>query len=73
MLSIDNPESGESFCLGTLISVDIAGANGHGWSSILVKTGVFRGGTPSHTPTKITEDVEEAVTWAIERELSKGR
>ncbi|KAI0633736.1 HAD hydrolase [Trametes polyzona] len=55
----DNPES------------DIAGANGAGWPSILVKTGVYdpAQGEPTHKPTHIAEDVEEAVRWAIEREM----
>ena len=50
---------------------DIAGANGAGWPSILVKTGVYEEarGPPTHTPTYIAEDVEEAVRWAIEREM----
>ncbi|KAH9935561.1 HAD-like domain-containing protein [Fomitopsis serialis] len=58
----DNPES------------DIAGANAAGWSSVLVHTGVYdpQQGPPSHTPTHQASDVEEAVKWAIERELAKG-
>ncbi|KAI0708176.1 HAD hydrolase [Cerioporus squamosus] len=57
----DNPES------------DIAGANGAGWPSILVKTGVYEEarGPPTHTPTHIAEDVEEAVRWAIDREMKR--
>ncbi|KZT20001.1 HAD-superfamily hydrolase [Neolentinus lepideus HHB14362 ss-1] len=59
----DNPES------------DIAGANGAGWSSVLVRTGVYNPeqGPPTHTPTYIAEDVEEAVEWAIKREVERGR
>ncbi|KAH9858579.1 HAD-like domain-containing protein [Lenzites betulinus] len=55
----DNPES------------DIAGANGAGWPSILVRTGVYdpAHGEPTHKPTYIAEDVEEAVAWAIRREM----
>lgn len=55
----DNPES------------DIAGANAAGWKSILVHTGVYnpRQGPPKHKPTHEAEDVEEAVLWALEREL----
>lgn len=55
----DNPES------------DIAGANGHGWHSILVRTGVYRDeqGEPKHRPTIIRDDVEQGVRWAIEREV----
>ncbi|KAJ7350323.1 HAD hydrolase [Mycena albidolilacea] len=56
----DNPES------------DIAGANGAGWQSVLVKTGVYTGGQPTHQPTHYAQDVEEAVRWAIDREM-KGR
>ncbi|KAJ7078847.1 HAD-like domain-containing protein [Mycena belliarum] len=52
----DNPES------------DIAGANAASWKSVLVKTGVFSGGQPTHEPTYIAEDVEEAVSWAIAQE-----
>ncbi|CAE6493393.1 unnamed protein product [Rhizoctonia solani] len=59
----DNPES------------DIAGANGAGWGSILVHTGVYdptTGVPPTHTPTHQAKDVGEAVRWALDRELSKG-
>ncbi|EIW63437.1 HAD hydrolase, partial [Trametes versicolor FP-101664 SS1] len=58
----DNPES------------DIAGANGAGWRSILVKTGVYdpARGPPTHTPTHTAENVAEAVKWAIDRELARG-
>ncbi|KAJ6497823.1 HAD-like domain-containing protein [Mycena sanguinolenta] len=57
----DNPES------------DIAGANGAGWDSILVKTGVFTGGgqLPTHEPTHHADNVEEAVRWAIAREIKR--
>ncbi|GJE96802.1 HAD-superfamily hydrolase [Phanerochaete sordida] len=55
----DNPES------------DIAGANGAGWNSVLVQTGVYdpANGPPPHQPTHIASDVEEAVRYAIDREL----
>lgn len=52
-----------------LTRADIAGANGHGWKSILVKTGVYQTGEPQHRPSYIAENVEEAVEWAIEQEL----
>ncbi|KAM5543342.1 hypothetical protein V8D89_003216 [Ganoderma adspersum] len=57
----DNPES------------DIAGANAAGWPSVLVKTGVYEParGPPTHEPTYIAEDVEEAVRWAIDREMGR--
>ncbi|KAF8160899.1 HAD-like domain-containing protein [Crassisporium funariophilum] len=58
-LNADNPES------------DIAGANTAKWSSVLVNTGVFdpAQGPPTHPPTYHAENVEEAVKWAIEREM----
>ncbi|KAF9070858.1 HAD-like domain-containing protein [Rhodocollybia butyracea] len=58
----DNPES------------DIAGANGAGWDSVLVHTGVYNptsGIPPTHLPTHEAPDVEEAVRWAVEREMSR--
>ncbi|KAL4074323.1 HAD-like domain-containing protein [Scleroderma citrinum] len=55
----DNPES------------DIAGANAAGWKSVLVHTGVYNPqyGPPKHKPTHETQDVEQAVLWALEQEL----
>jgi HAD superfamily hydrolase (TIGR01456 family) len=55
----DNPES------------DIRGANsyrskhGSDWQSILVRTGVYRGGEPTWTPRVIVDDVKKAVEWAL--------
>lgn len=51
---------------------DIWGANNYGWNSVLVRTGVYPGGEPSHKPTFIADDVELAVQWAIENELAKA-
>jgi HAD-hyrolase-like len=57
-----------------LPSPDIAGANAAGWSSVLVRTGVYdrANGPPAHTPTYEAEDVEDAVQWAIEREINQA-
>lgn len=54
----------------TTTAIDIAGANAAKWDSVLVKTGVYehRRGAPTHKPTYVAEDVNEAVNWAIERE-----
>ena len=59
----DNPES------------DIRGANeydshhGTEWTSVLVKTGVFRSGSvPAYKPKVIVDDVLAAVKWALEEE-----
>ncbi|KAF8482499.1 HAD hydrolase [Russula ochroleuca] len=58
----DNPES------------DIAGANAAGWSSVLVRTGVYDpvDGPPAHNPTHEAENVEAAVRWAIDREVKRS-
>jgi hypothetical protein len=47
------------------------GANAHGWASILLRTGVYESGEPSHKPTVILDDVEQAVHWAIKEESRK--
>lgn len=57
----DNPES------------DIAGANGHGWHSILLRTGVYKDGVPAHQPTMIAENVQEGVLWALQREIRRHK
>ena len=55
----DNPES------------DILGANQFNsnskthWQSVLVQTGVYSSGQPSHRPKAIVEDVWDAVQWAV--------
>lgn len=60
------------YMVGDNCESDIRGANtykspyGSKWSSILVKTGVYQGGTPSCEPTVTVEDVGEAVKWAID-------
>ena len=57
----DNPES------------DIRGANEYvspwqsQWSSILVRTGVFRGNQKDQAPRHIAADVRDAVQWALHR------
>jgi HAD superfamily hydrolase (TIGR01456 family) len=58
----DNPES------------DIAGANAAGWSSVLVRTGVYDpvDGPPAHNPTHEAKNVEVAVQWAIDREVKRS-
>ena len=49
---------------------DIAGANGFGWKSALVRTGVYRDqdGPPKHKPTILVDNVEDAVRKAIEED-----
>jgi HAD superfamily hydrolase (TIGR01456 family) len=66
----DNPES------------DIRGANtfdsptGVEWKSLLTKTGVYKareGEKPSWTPTKVMDDVQKAVQWALEDSGWEGK
>ncbi len=72
---IDNPESGRSqrhypICCDSSDVVDIAGANGAGWESVLVHTGVYdpAKGSPPHEPSYQAADVEKAVIQAISHE-----
>ncbi|KAF8739875.1 Pyridoxal-phosphate dependent enzyme, partial [Rhizoctonia solani] len=62
------------YMIGDNPASDIAGANGAGWGSILVHTGVYdptTGIPPAHTPTHQAEDVAQAVHWALKREAGK--
>lgn len=62
----------KSYMVGDNPASDIAGANAHGWSSILVRTGVFHdthGEKPAYQPTVIVDDVEKGVEWAIGKEM----
>lgn len=56
-----NPSfDGRVYMVGDNPQSDIAGANGFGWESILVRTGVFRGKDESeaaHKPTVISKNV----------------
>ncbi|WOO77237.1 putative CDP-alcohol phosphatidyltransferase class-I family protein [Vanrija pseudolonga] len=65
-------ESLNVYMIGDNPLSDIWGANNYGWNSVLVRTGVYPGGEPSHKPTFIADDVELAVQWAIENELAKA-
>ncbi|KAJ2827291.1 hypothetical protein GGI24_002684 [Coemansia furcata] len=63
------------FAIGDNPAADIAGANGAGWTSVLVRTGVFDGspGTndATHPAHLVTDHVEDAVNWIIESELRR--
>ncbi|KAA1072469.1 hypothetical protein PGT21_034784 [Puccinia graminis f. sp. tritici] len=62
---------GPVYMIGDNPASDIQGANNYGWSSILVKTGVFKGDKPedaAHVPTSVQSDVLEAVQWALRQE-----
>lgn len=58
----DNPES------------DIRGANeykspiGSKWDSILVRSGVYRGGKPAYEPKVVVQDVWDAVRYGLQKE-----
>ena len=53
------------FCLS-----DIAGANAHNWTSILVRTGVFQGkdNDLKFPADYVAQHVFEAVQWMFDRE-----
>lgn len=58
------------YAVGDNPAADIKGANGYGWNSILVKTGVFRGkGNSKEYPANaVCDHVLDAVQWAIQQE-----
>ncbi|KAJ2733374.1 hypothetical protein IW152_003112 [Coemansia sp. BCRC 34962] len=58
------------FAIGDNPAADIAGANGAGWTSVLVRTGVFDGppgaNDATHPAHLVTDHVEDAVSWIID-------
>lgn len=61
------------YAVGDNPAADIQGANGYGWTSVLVRTGVFTGkGNSDEFPANIVcENVEEAVEKIIASEEGK--
>ena len=49
---------------------DRPGANGYGWSSALVRTGVYRdvAGPPAHKPSMIVDHVDQAIEAIMQKE-----
>jgi len=64
----DNPYSDIA---GAFVNL-IIGANNFGWSSVLVRTGVYRDieGPPAHKPTFVADNVEMAVRTIMEKTWS---
>jgi len=64
------PNRRRVYAIGDNPAADIQGANGYGWTSVLVRTGVFTGkGNSSDFPADIVcENVEEAVESIIAHE-----
>lgn len=62
---------GPTFMIGDNPFSDIQGANAYGLSSILVRTGVFRGkdNHAEHPATTVQADVLAGVKWALRKEL----
>ncbi|KAJ2685029.1 hypothetical protein IWW39_004540 [Coemansia spiralis] len=55
------------FAVGDNPAADIAGANAAGWTSVLVRTGIFDGvNDATHPAHHVADHVEEAVSWIIE-------
>lgn len=62
------------YAIGDNPAADIAGANRAGWTSVLVRTGVFSGDNHhKHPAYKVVDHVEDAVNWIIENELERSR
>ena len=67
----DHPPLKKVYMVGDNPESDIQGANKYQspfnmtWTSILVRTGVYREGTPAWTPKIIQNDVKGAVQWAL--------
>ncbi|KAI8388885.1 HAD-like domain-containing protein [Radiomyces spectabilis] len=61
------------YAVGDNPAADIKGANAYGWSSILVRTGVFQGtgNSAAYPATKVCNHVQDAVEWAIMQEESR--
>ncbi|KAH8548665.1 HAD-like domain-containing protein [Umbelopsis sp. PMI_123] len=66
----DNSKLERVFAVGDNPAADIAGANAYGWTSILVRTGVFegKGNAPDFPAKLVCDDIEEAVQWALSEE-----
>lgn len=64
----DNPFSDIAGASASLIK----GANNFGWSSALVRTGVYRDieGPPAHKPTLVMDNVETAIRTIMEKSWS---
>ncbi|KAI9031695.1 HAD-like domain-containing protein [Phycomyces nitens] len=58
------------YAVGDNPAADIKGANAYGWTSILVRTGVFTepGNSLIYPADAVCKHVEEAVEWAIDQE-----
>ncbi|KAG0376687.1 hypothetical protein BGX24_007362 [Mortierella sp. AD032] len=65
------------YAVGDNPYADIAGANGHGWNSVLVRTGVFKPKGDEnhhvHPATTVVDHVGDAVNWIIARENMKKK
>ncbi|KAJ2379111.1 hypothetical protein IW150_000376 [Coemansia sp. RSA 2607] len=63
------------YAVGDNPAADIAGANAAGWTSVLVRTGVFTGPPGSNDATHpahmVVENVEDAVNWIVETEARR--
>ncbi|SCU81649.1 LADA_0C00276g1_1 [Lachancea dasiensis] len=73
-LVLELPPASTVYFVGDTPESDIRFANSHdsSWYSILVKTGVFQDNKiPKYTPKHISDNVLEAVKFAIEREHQK--
>ncbi|KAJ2004171.1 hypothetical protein H4R26_002661 [Coemansia thaxteri] len=63
------------YAVGDNPAADIAGANAAGWTSVLVRTGIFSGAAdandPVHPAHHVADHVEDAVAWIVDSELAR--
>ena len=65
----DNPESD---ILGANTYGAVASPRGIQWHSLLVRSGVYSGGTPAHRPEEILDDVWAAVQYGTQQGMKAG-
>ncbi|EPX74723.1 cardiolipin synthase/hydrolase fusion protein [Schizosaccharomyces octosporus yFS286] len=61
----------EIFMVGDNPESDIRGANDYGWTSILVRTGIFQGAdnSPKYPAKHVAKNVWEGMRWALSRHV----
>ncbi|KAJ1919334.1 hypothetical protein H4219_002022 [Mycoemilia scoparia] len=71
----DNGNGRNVYAIGDNPLSDIDGAHNYGWKSVLVRTGVYSDQTKhkylNSNPTAIVDDVEQAVQWIVDQEVSR--
>ncbi|KAI9272692.1 HAD-like domain-containing protein [Phascolomyces articulosus] len=71
----DGKKPSRIYAVGDNPAADIKGANNYGWTSVLVRTGVFQepGNSPHFPAHSVCQHVEEAVEWVLQQEEDKEK